>query len=503
MLNKILIKFLIALFAASLFFLTACEKAGRSHDFETSISIEKPTFDKSPYTYVPFEVPPNTKSISIGYEYEKDKGKNRIEFGVFDSGFSGKPSDKKGFRGWSGSVRDKVFIAEDSATNGYKSGEIEPGAWRIILGAAEVEDYVDVKVFVDFNKVDEDARRQFEEESVRKFPIKKHEKVERLKTGELTWFAGDLHAHTVHSDGRWTVKGVLDSASANNLDFVSITAHNTFTHHREIETVKPEYPELTVINGEEVTTYGGHINVWGLPKNEWMDFRVFPSDKKSGAKIAKKAAGFGALASINHPKMDCGGCAWGYGEWDEIGAVEVWNAKWDEQDDVALTKWDDLLLNQKKVTGIASSDSHQHPSEPSDYPTNLAIGSPTVFVGAKENTTEAILEGIRKGKVFAAENSRRRMMLTANKISTIGDTVEAKHGDVIEFKYSVEGFENGSKLRIIANAQIAKEFLIYEEKYGGDYKIYATQDGYVRLEVRDHRDQLIGFTNPIQFVVKR
>ena len=32
------------------------------------------------------------------------------------------------------------------------------------------------------------------------------------------------------------------------------------------------------IVGEEVTTPGGHANVWGLPEGAWIDFRVAPSD---------------------------------------------------------------------------------------------------------------------------------------------------------------------------------------------------------------------------------
>ena len=496
-------KILITLLAAVLMAACAAEEIDPNKIVKT-VTLEKPRADESHYSYVPFEVPAGTTSLSLSYEYDKRDGKNRIELGLFDSRFSGKDSDKAGFRGWSGAVRERVFVAKDSASHGYEPGEIQPGTWYVILGRLAVEDPgVEVTIRIDLNEVDSEAKQAYSKEKARGFSHKTYEKFERLKTGELTWYAGDLHSHSYHSDGTWSVKGILDSASANHLDFVSITAHNTFTHQAEIEDLSEKYPNMLILGGQEVTTYGGHINVWGLSNGSWVDFRVLPFEEESAKRIAAEAEKLGGMASLNHPMMECGGCNWAYGKWENMPAVEIWNAVWDEQDEEALERWDELQLNYKRITGIGSSDSHQHPDEPSDYGTNRAIGSPTVFVGAKANTKEAIFEGIRNGKVFVAENSRRRMMLTADGKATIGDIVEAKYGDLIEFKYSLEGFENGSKFRLIANAQVAKEFLIYEENHQGVYKIYAHQDGFVRLEVRDHRDQLIGFSNPIHFRVKQ
>ena len=49
-----------------------------------------------------------------------------------------------------------------------------------------------------------------------------------------TWLAGDLHAHTVHSDGAMTVPELAAHAVARGLDFVAVTDHNTVSHHREL-----------------------------------------------------------------------------------------------------------------------------------------------------------------------------------------------------------------------------------------------------------------------------
>ncbi len=497
------IYWLVIYICVAIAFVSCRHQSGDPNLYETSVWLQKSDLGEPNYVYVPVEVPANTKSISISYEFDKKDGKNHVDLGVFDNRFSVGEEDKKGFRGWSGGVRESIFIAEESATHGYIHGNITPGKWSVILGLKSNDKsgvYVNLKIR--FNEIDTKAKRQFDEENKREFSFKKNQKVERLTTDELTWFAGDLHTHTFHSDGRWSVKGILESGRSNNLDFVSITDHNTFSHHADVEKQASSFPDIVVLRGEEVTTNGGHINVWGLPKDEWVDFRVTPNVEASAKKVAAEAKKFGALASINHPYMDCAGCHWSYGKWGNLEAVEIWNGKWDEQDQIALREWDKLLLNGVKITGIASSDSHQTPEEKSDYPINLPIGEPTVFVAAKEKTLEGILDGIRNRKVFVADNSRRGIMLTANESATIGDTIEVPWGEQIAFKYTLSNFENGSKFWLVANGQVAKEFLIDDQNYAGEYNIYARQDGYVRLEVRNDRNEMVGFSNPIFFRVK-
>ena len=50
----------------------------------------------------------------------------------------------------------------------------------------------------------------------------------------LQWLAGDLHAHTVHSDGALTVPELAVLAVERGLDFLAITDHNTISHHAEL-----------------------------------------------------------------------------------------------------------------------------------------------------------------------------------------------------------------------------------------------------------------------------
>ncbi len=50
----------------------------------------------------------------------------------------------------------------------------------------------------------------------------------------MRWLAGDLHAHTVHSDGVLTVPELARFAVERGLDFLAVTDHNTISHHAEL-----------------------------------------------------------------------------------------------------------------------------------------------------------------------------------------------------------------------------------------------------------------------------
>ncbi|MEK7724855.1 MAG: CehA/McbA family metallohydrolase, partial [Acidobacteriota bacterium] len=312
-----------------------CAFSTNAQIIEQAVKLQPPKQGESLFRYVPFEVPQNTKSLSISFDFDKKGGANGLNFGLFETGFTGKDSDKNGFRGYSGYVRDSIFIAEDKATHGYRAGKISAGKWFVLVGLSKIApEGVELKLKIKFNQIDEKALKQFETEKSKIFTHEKNEKPNTIKLNGLTWFRGDLHAHGVHGDGSWTVKGILDSAVSNGLDFVALTEHNTYTHHYEINAEKKNYPNMLIIRGEEVTTYGAHINVWGLPTEKWVDFRVLPGLQASGKQIAKQAHQFGGLASINHPTMNCGGCNWTYGDdWGIMDSVEIWNATWDSDDE--------------------------------------------------------------------------------------------------------------------------------------------------------------------------
>src|SRR5580704_18690015 len=144
----------------------------------------------SPWHYLPVEVGPGTAGLRVELEYEQAAGT------VLDLGCLG----PAGFRGWSGGARNWFAITGDAATPGYLPGEIEAGGWQVMIGLHRIPlDGVRYRVTVQATKRGEGL--------LPPGPPAPPAPRERPPRRELPaepgrrWRAGDLHTHTVHSDG--------------------------------------------------------------------------------------------------------------------------------------------------------------------------------------------------------------------------------------------------------------------------------------------------------------
>ena len=131
------------------------------------------------------------------------------------------------------------------------------------------------------------------------------------------WLAGDLHAHTVHSDGAMTVPELAAHAVSRGLDFVAVTDHNTVSHHRELASASAAYG-VTLLPGQEVTTSRGHAGVLG--DTGWIDFRTSADAWLDAAERG------GGLMSVNHPFA--GDVSWLHSMTRRPPLLEVWHWSW-------------------------------------------------------------------------------------------------------------------------------------------------------------------------------
>ncbi len=466
--------------------------------FEKTVSIPRLNINDKRYFYLPFEVPAGTKSLTLSYQYDKKDGTNVLDLGVFDTNFDGSENNIKGFRGWSGGRRNTIFVSEDSATSGYIAGKILAGTWRVILGLYKVApEGVKVKINVKFNDIDPAAAAELTEENAKNFTFPENRRIAPPAANGYTWFRGDLHMHTFHSDGNWTIKGLLDFAENNNLDFLGLTDHNTFAHHAELDRAAKNYKNLLVLRSEEVTTYGGHFNVWGLPDAGLIDFRITPGDASRLQNIIEGVHKTGLLASINHPTALCGGCDWSYGDWTKMDAVEIWNGVWDFQDETALKKWDELLQKGQKITAIGSSDTHNPPL--AENKNGLGIGTPTNHAGMKSLTQNELLAAIKSGRVWISESTANyNLEFTAAGLTqfNIGDAGAGLNGK-IRVECNAKNFPAGSSVSLISNGQILQKEKIEQSDYTFNKIFEVDKDSYYRLEVRDAAGKMLALTNPI------
>jgi hypothetical protein len=177
------------------------------------------------------------------------------------------------------------------------------------------------------------------------------------------WLAGDLHTHTVHSDGKLTVPELAVLAVERGLDFLAVTDHNTVSHHAELAGAARRYG-IILLPGQEVTTDGGHANAFG--DLGWIDFRREPDDWLDATEAA------GGLLSVNHPYA--GPVSW-------TRPMRRWN--------LPLSWW--LAWDQAAIP-VGGSDWHRPGAD-------APPGRPTTWAECAGDGPGAVLEALRRGHV--------------------------------------------------------------------------------------------------------
>ena len=338
------------------------------------------------YFHLPFDVPAGITQLHVRYSYndriDSDpliSGGNTLDIGIFDE--RGIAPSSPGYRGWSGSEKLELTIDEDWATPPYRAGAIGAGTWHVMLGPYNVGPRgVDYRVEVTFNA----GRLREERVIARRGPPRRP----TLPAAEPGWLRGDLHCHTLYSDGDSWPSEMLVAAAEAGLEFLGVTDHNSVAHHQEYGPGGGAYP--IVVPGVEVTTYHGHWNAWGT--HRWYDFREPTAAGVSRA--IREALADGAFVSICHPKPF--GPPWEYADTRGYPAVEVWNGPWERLNASSLAFWEARLREGERIVALGGSDTHQLRT-----PHHATLGSPTTWVrtGDRVDAT-AILAALRSGDSF-------------------------------------------------------------------------------------------------------
>lgn len=324
----------------------------------------------SPWHYLPVDVPPGSRGLRIELDYDRSAA-------VLDLGCLG-PS---GFRGWSGGARGSFTITADRATPGYLPGELEPGTWQVMIGIYRLPpDGIDYTVTAEVTSTRDRLRADPAAEPPAPPPL-----TDRPPRRDLParpgrrWLAGDLHTHTVHSDGAQTVSELARFAAQRGLDFIAVTDHNTISHHAELPAAAARYG-IILVPGQEVTTESGHAG--SLGGADWIDFRE-PADSW----LAATERG-GGLLSVNHPIG--GQVSWIMPMRRRPPLVEVWHWSWlDLRWTTPLAWW---LAWHPAAVPVGGSDWHRPGSD-------ARPGTPTTWVECAAEEPAGVLDGLRAGRV--------------------------------------------------------------------------------------------------------
>lgn len=317
------------------------------------------------YHEVPVDV---TGGSSLEVEISYDTHRAVVDLGCEGPG---------GWRGWSGAARRRFVITAGAATPGYLPGELEAGRWTVVLGLHKVPaEGIEVNV-----QIRSPAVTEPEPEPVAgpvPGPARGSTRPLPAPAG-MRWYAGDFHAHTLHSDGSESISQLAARGVGAGLDFVAVTDHNTVSHHPHLPGVSAAHG-ITLLPGQEVTTSRGHANAFG--DIGWVDFR------EPASRWVEEVAARGGVLSVNHPIE--GDCAWLHPLGQLPRAMELWHISW-FRDLAATDAWAFWRRWGHDVVPIGGSDFHA-PGR------GWTLGTPTTWVAAEDCSPEAVLDGVQQGR---------------------------------------------------------------------------------------------------------
>ncbi|HXG87139.1 MAG TPA: CehA/McbA family metallohydrolase [Vicinamibacterales bacterium] len=431
------------------------------------------------YQYVPFEVAAGTSALRLSYRYDRANGDNVVDLGLFEPGSLelGSPA----FRGYSGGSKSAIVVGVGDTTPGYRAGPVPAGTWHVLLGLYKVAPSgLDVTITVEAVAGTAPATQGGSVAAITAI----------APSPAARWFKGALHTHTLHSDGTITPTALLEQFRALDFDFVAITDHNNVTHRAELTPIYSQTARPLWIAGEEVTTPGGHANVWGLGPREWIDFRVNAGDPRIRS-LVQTAHRYGALFSVNHPVSECVGCGWTHDYVDGIDALEISNGRHGEVVQ-AVAIWDKLLQAGRRITAVGSSDWHSAPNP---------LDSANVRVHATRLTEDAILNAIRNGQVIVmrrGEDATPQITVrAAGMVAGVGETLKVIEGAPLTVSVVAPQLANG-RLIVVSNGERGAPAALSAR---GEVTItQSARHGYLRVELLTSNDTPVAYGNPVYLV---
>lgn len=364
---------------------------------------------------VPFAMPDQVEELRVAISVQAlGEGQTTIDLGL---------KSPSRVRGWSGGARKAFFVGEEKATPGYMPGELLPGQWAVLLGAYRVPD-AGCRVTIDLE----------------------------FRLAASRWLKGDLHTHSVHSDGAYTLEETGSIVESLGLDFIATTDHNTVSQNF----LHPQRMAPVFIPGMEWTTRQGHANFLGV-RDPLPDFRA--RHESDMAHHLRTASENGATVILNH--THCDHCPWKWTFDVPYDAVEVWNGPWTERNERALQWWQEQLAMGRRIAAVGGSDTHR----PHPY---VKHAMPTTWVYAAKRTVRGILQAIEQGRVFISFAPDGPVIEHHIGDAMIGDTAcwEAERGntgDPVFSKLKIARLAPGDRINIVSEQGVEEQFSIQEQ----------------------------------------
>ncbi len=388
--------------------------------------------------------------------------------------------DPNGPRGeWSVPKAEGWFVNEAQATPGTMPGPIPAGQWVVFILSHRIQPDIPVRYTVHLECSDE--------------PIT--ELASDWKPGSTAprgagWYRGDLHGHTIHSDGSWDIPEFVEYMKSNNLDFVTLSDHNTISglaQHRSLSTDK-----LVTIGGVELSTFCGHALALGA--HQWFDWRLDINGWLTAPQLAKQVLDAGAFFVIAHPMApgdpECCGCHWEHEDMmpGNAPAVEIWNGWWADYNEQGLALYYYWLNRGHHLVATSGTDIHGRP------PVDATGRAAANVVYAEEFSEAAILQAVRQGHSYISAGPELLLQARsqAGDEAMMGDRLPASTATITARWNGVP--DDGSVVRLIVEGRVFEEL---PAQQSGENSW--TLDGvkWCTAELRDASGIPWAITNPI------
>lgn len=382
-----------------------------------------------------------------------------------------------GCRGARHNNRDqRIVLTAGSATPGYTVGPLTPGEWQVVIDTHRLlpPDPVQYSITVEADSapVTDDPAPYVPGHTAPRGP---------------GWYRGDLHGHTLHSDGSWDVPDLLQYARDFQLDFVTLTDHNTVSGLAQLDSLAAD--DVLTMGGLELTTYYGHALVLGTRR--WHEWRV--SAERTMDELARAALASGALFVIAHPMSPgdpaCTGCDWQYADMrpGSAPAVEVWNGLWAAYNERGLALYYEWLNAGHRLVATAGTDIHGAP------PPGVR-GAAANVVYAEALSEAAILDAIRQGHLYLSSGPTLALHALAGEAVMMGDLLPVEGAVVVTARWGDAAPTD--RVRLICNGRVEAE---KPADAAGEaaWEVAAGRVRWCALELRDGAGVLRALTNPI------
>lgn len=442
--------------------------------------------DAKKHLPIPFDVPKGTTQVQISFHYSPDRGSgqrytNQISLSLFDP---------EGSRGARHNNKDQnIRLNANYSSPGYIPGAILPGPWSVVIDTHRILPPEPVTYELEIALSDDPVADHLQ-----------HWPKPTRNTPGPGWYRGDLHGHTLHSDGHWDVPDFVEHAREIGLDFVTLTDHNTVSALAQHDSLADD--TFLTMGGMELTTYYGHALALGTRK--WVEWRIgaegAPMTMQQLAANIMQAGSFFVTA---HPRSvgdpECTGCRWEYTDMmpGNSPAYEIWNGPWHDHDsnnEEGLQLYYEWLNQGHRIVATSGTDIHGKPSP--ELQARQRSGYNVVY--ADDLTENAILSAIRLGHLYISSGPDLRLTAQTNDHPPVmmGDSIQ---GDEISVKVVWDNAFEGDTLRLIVDGH--RQEIVHAGKSGqANWELLSSNARWFNVELRDQDGGLRAVTNPI-FVI--